>query len=144
MPNEEKLKLLSIFHYIVGGLGVLFSLFPLIHLSAGIHLLSLGSQIAPSTEEIPADFLPMFKTIPYIFIIMGGGFFLFGQVMSWFCIYSGKQIKKRQHYKLSFIVACIICAFVPLGTCLGIFSLFVLSNPDVKKLYGIYPSLARL
>jgi len=37
--DEEHLKLLSIFHYVVGGIAAFFAFFPIIHLVIGIACL---------------------------------------------------------------------------------------------------------
>ena len=42
--DEEHLRLLSIFHYIVGGLAVLFSFFPLIYAGFGVLMLYASSH----------------------------------------------------------------------------------------------------
>ncbi len=40
--DEEHLKLLSIFHYVVGGLAALFACFPIFHLIMGIVFIVLS------------------------------------------------------------------------------------------------------
>jgi hypothetical protein len=41
MDNDvDQLRLLSIFHYVVGGIAALFSLFPLIHVALGLAMIS--------------------------------------------------------------------------------------------------------
>ncbi len=42
--QQEKQRLLSTFHYIVGGMIMLFSLFPVMHLAMGVSML-----VAPDT-----------------------------------------------------------------------------------------------
>jgi hypothetical protein len=125
----EHLRLLSIFHYVVGAIGVLFACFPLIHLGIGIAFVSGAFPESTNGDQPPAWF-------GFLFIVIGGLFFLIGQIMAWLTIYSGSQIKKRSKYLLSFVVACIICMFVPFGTALGIFTIIVLSRESVKQLYG--------
>ena len=52
---KEHLRLLAIFHYIVGGIGFLVSLFPVIHLVAGLALLLMPN---PKVPEITASSFP--------------------------------------------------------------------------------------
>ena len=40
----EHIRLLSVFHYVVGGIAALFSCFPFIHLAVGIALLNGAMQ----------------------------------------------------------------------------------------------------
>jgi hypothetical protein len=44
-------------------------------------------------------------------------------------------LRKRRHRTLSFVMACLTCINIPLGTALGVFTLVVLSRPSVKALY---------
>jgi hypothetical protein len=126
--DQKHLKLIAIFHFIVGGIGVLFACLPLIHLGMGIALMT-GYFPEANNGDQPPEWLGL------LFAIMGGVFFLVAQAMAWSIIYSGFQIKKRAHYTLSFIIACIMCILVPLGTVLGVFTIIVLSRESVKKLY---------
>ena len=124
----EHLRLISLFHYIVGGIGVLFACFPLIHLGVGIAFL-IGDFNRASDGNNPQEWVGI------LFIVMGGLFFLIGQALAWLTVYSGMQIKNRKKYTLSFVVACVMCMFVPFGTILGVFTIIVLSRESVKQLY---------
>ena len=42
--DEEHLKLLSIFHYVVGGLAALFACFPIFHLIIGVVFIALSGR----------------------------------------------------------------------------------------------------
>lgn len=54
---REHLRLLSIFHYVVGGIGYLVSLFPIIHLAIGIFFLAAPEEFfaTPQPPEITAS-----------------------------------------------------------------------------------------
>jgi hypothetical protein len=71
--NEDLqyLKLLSIFHYVVGGLAALFACFPIMYIAIGILAI-----YAPGTMDSEGDAMPVF--IGWIFIIIGGGLILLG------------------------------------------------------------------
>ena len=45
------------------------------------------------------------------------------------------SLKKRQKRTFSFVIACICCMNIPLGTALGVFTLVVLSRQSVKAIY---------
>ena len=53
--DSEHLKMLALFHYIVGGLAALFACFPIIHLVLGIAMLT-GMQVVelplPTSEAV--------------------------------------------------------------------------------------------
>lgn len=131
MNNEEPLKYLqwlSVFHYIVGGIGVLFACFPLIHVGVGLSML-FGAFPELASGNSP----PMWFGL--LFVVLGGLFFLAAQALAWLIIYSGVQLRKQQKYMLSFIVAGIMCIFFPIGTVLGVLTIIVLSKEPVKNLY---------
>lgn len=126
--DQKHLRLLSIFHYIVGGILVLFACIPLIHLSIGIAVMS-GAFSGTNNGSPPPELIGL------LFAVMGGVFFVIGQALAWSIIYSGRQIKNRTNYMFSFVIACIMCMFMPFGTILGIFTIIVLSRESVKHLY---------
>ena len=64
--NEEHLRLLSVFHYVVGGLAGLFACFPLIHLIMGVAMLT--GSFENDGEGPPAFVGLMFLLIPAIII----------------------------------------------------------------------------
>jgi hypothetical protein len=127
--DVRDLDYISLFHYIAGGIMALFACIPLIHFFLGIAMVC--GSLNDSGGQAPPEWFGL------IFAIMGGIFFIFGQTIAWATIYSGRQIKKRRKYMFSFILACIMCMFVPIGTVLGVFSIIILSRPSVKELYQI-------
>jgi hypothetical protein len=57
-PDTEHLRLLAIFHYVVGGLVALFSFFPLIYTTIGtIFIFAPRHDTAKPGEELPPEFL---------------------------------------------------------------------------------------
>ena len=128
--DEEHLGLLSIFHYIVGGIGCFFACMPLIHMGLGlVFILSPETFVENGGEAPPAFF-------GWLFFVMGLLFFLIGQAISICIIVSGRFLAKRKRYMYSFVLGCIECILFPFGTVLGIFTIIVLSRDSVKELYG--------
>jgi len=127
--DQKHLQLISTFHYVVGGILVFFACMPLIHFSVGIAIMSGALDGANNANQGPPVFFGA------IFAVMGALFFIIGQALAWLIIYSGKQIKKREHYTFSFVLACVMCMFMPLGTILGIFTIILLSKESIKQLY---------
>jgi hypothetical protein len=131
MEDDLKhLKLLSIFHYVVGGLSALFSCMFLIHLIIGLSVLIAPESLSGGNGGPPPPF------VGYIFTFIGGLFFSLGIVFSCFIIYSGRLLNSKRKRMFSFVLACIECVFMPFGTVLGVFTIIVLSRESVKKLYG--------
>jgi len=128
--DNEHLKLLSIFHYVVGGIGSLFACVPLIHMGLGFMFIIAPEQITQNSCESPPEF------VGWLFFIMGLVFFLLGQSIAVAIIISGRFIAKRKNYLYSFVVGCIECAFFPFGTVLGVFTIMILSRESVKETYN--------
>jgi hypothetical protein len=132
MPqDEDHLRLLSIFHYIVAGLAALFSLFPLFYCGLGWFLLYAAAHPQHTQGEPPPAFMG------WIFIVFGCLLFLFGEALATCIALSGRFIARRRRYWFAFVVACVQCLFLPFGTILGVFTIIVLSRSSVKELFGI-------
>jgi hypothetical protein len=128
--DREHLKLLSIFHYVVGGIVAAFSMLSLLHISIGLSFI-LSPQKFPTTGDSP----PLPDEFGWIFLITGLAFLVIGLTLSICLIASGRFLAKRKRYWFSFIVACFECLFTPFGTVLGVFTVIVLSRDSVKNLY---------
>lgn len=131
MNSEEikHLELLSIFHYVVGGIIALFSCMFFMHVFMGIAMLN-GSFFGESTSgELPPPFMG------WMFLIMGSGAILFGWITAIFIIVAGRKLKARKSRLFCIIVAGIECMFMPFGTVLGIFTLITLTKESVKELF---------
>ena len=128
--DQEHLRLLSIFHYVVGGLMALFALIPVFHMVLGLlFIISPETMMGSGGEPPPAFF-------GWLFFGIGSFLFLLGQATAVCVIVSGRFLAQRRRYMFSFVVACVQCLFVPFGTVLGIFTIVVLSRESVKALYA--------
>jgi hypothetical protein len=127
--DAEHLRLLSIFHYIVGGLGAFFACFPLVHVAMGIFMVVKPEAMGGNEAGAP----------PAFFGYLMAGFGLLLVVMGWamaICtIISGRFLAQRRRRTFSIVVAAIQCLFIPLGTILGIFTIIVLGRESVQRLY---------
>lgn len=128
--DTEHLRLLSIFHYIVGGLAAFFSCFPLLYTTAGAIFIFLARHgTAKPGEDLPPEF------VGWIFVVIGSLLFLIGIAIA-ICIFiAGRSLAKHTRYWFAFVVACVECLFIPFGTILGVFTIIVLSRESVKTLF---------
>jgi hypothetical protein len=127
--DYSHLKLLSIFHFVVGGLSALFACMFLIHLFIGLSVIISPESWPSGNGEMPP------QIFGYIFTFIGGLFFILGITFSCFIIYSGVLLKRLKKRMFSFVMACIECVFLPFGTVLGVFTIIVLSRESVKQIY---------
>lgn len=130
---EEHLRLLSIFHYIVGGLGFLVSLFPIFHFGFGIFMLFSDSFI-PAEVDFPDDFPN--KIFGGAMAGIAGLMMLLGFILSSLVIFAGRKIARRERRIFCIVIAGILCMFAPFGTALGIFTIIVLTKPESRELFN--------
>lgn len=130
MNRNEQLRILSIFHYVVGGLHALFGSFGLIHFFIGLSFVANPSiWNPPHAQNAPPAWFG------WIFLIAGGGFVLFGWTLGVLTVLSGRYIAARKNRMFSIVVGAVNCALMPFGTVLGVFDIILLTNDEVKAIY---------
>lgn len=132
MPLNEQLRLLAIFHYVVGGMHALFASFGLIHFFVGLMMVA-----APETLDAGGNSPPGWFGV--LFLVFGGGFVLAGWTLGILTALSGRRIALRKCRKFSIVMGCINCALMPFGTVLGVFTILLLTRDDTRADYGESP-----
>ena len=132
--DEDHLRLLSIFHYVVGGMAALFALFPVFHLVFGLFLV-----LAPGKFETKGEPPPAF--IGWMFVIFAAAFIAIGWVFAAFVVTEGRFLAKRRHYLFCLVMGAVECIFMPFGTVLGVFTIIVLMRESVKQTFTAGNSL---
>jgi hypothetical protein len=127
--DDEQLRLLAVFHYVVAGVAALFSMFPLIHLAMGLFIIFDADKFTSKGEPPPAWF-------GWIFVIAASVFILIGLTMASLILMTGRFLSKRKHHTFCFVIAALECVFMPFGTVLGIFTLIILNRESVKQLFA--------
>jgi len=137
MTNEDSknLDLLSMFHYIVGGITALFSCLPFIHVFIGLAMIS--GKFADNHSSGPPE--PWFG---WLFVIMGAVFIVLGWGLAICMIIAGKKLKARKGRLFCMVVAGVECMLMPFGTVLGVFTLIVLNKDPVRVLFDGPPPSA--
>jgi hypothetical protein len=128
--DSDNLRLLGIFHYVVAGLAVFLSFFPLLYSAMGGFMLYGAYHPWPNNQQPPP------AVLGWIFIVLGAFFFLTGLVIVICILIAGRSLARQRRYWFAFIVACIECLFIPFGTILGVFTIIVHSREPVKTLFS--------
>jgi len=124
--DKEHLKLLSIFHYVVGAMAALFSCFPLIHIVIGFAMLSGAFD----GRDAPPKFLGL------LFIILPGIMMLCGWTLAVCIFIAGGKLARYRARTYCLVIAGLECMFMPFGTVLGIFTIIILMKDSVKELFA--------
>ncbi len=124
----EHLRLLSIFHYIVGALAALFSCLPFIHLAIGVAIVN-GAMGSGAGQQSPPTF------VGWILIAVAAVLIFIGWSIALAILVAGRFLARRTHLTYCFVVGGIECLFMPFGTVLGIFTIILLMRPTVKPLF---------
>jgi hypothetical protein len=124
--DDEHLKLLSVFHYVVGALAGLFALFPVIHLVFGLLMIFAPHTFGAQGQPPPA-------LMGWFFVIFAAVLIVLGWVFAGFVITAGRFLAKRKHHTFCLVVAGVECIFMPFGTVLGVFTIIVLMRESVKQ-----------
>lgn len=130
MNLNEQLRLLSIFHYVVGGLHALFASFGLIHFFIGLSIILYPAGWAEGNGGGPP---PLFG---FLFAGIGAVFVLAGWILGGLTILSGRFISRRVHRTFSIVMGAVNCALFPFGTVLGVFDIILLTKDETKQLYA--------
>ena len=130
--DSEHLKLLTTFHYVVGGISALFACIPIFHLIIGLAMIFSPGHAFDAKGQ---DAFPL-KLFGLMFAVIGGTAILFGWTLAACIIYAGRCLAVRKKYTFCLVMAGIACMFMPFGTVLGVFTIIVLMRPSVKELFG--------
>jgi hypothetical protein len=126
--DVQHLRYLTIGHYVGAAITALFACFPLIHFSVGLIMLLTPPEMVGGESFPPRWFGLMFALI-------GGAAVLFGWAFAALIFVAGRSLAARKRYMFCFVVAALCCAFFPLGTVLGVFTILVLTRPTVKAMF---------
>lgn len=130
--DATHLRLLSIFHYVIGGMIAVFSLIPLIHVALGIGILT-GALPMNDANGNPSE--DGGRMAGWIFIVIGAVIVIGGVTLGAFIAYAGRCLAQQRRHTLCMVVAALSCLCMPLGTVLGVFTLIVLLRPSVKSAF---------
>ena len=128
--DREHLKLLSIFHFVFGGLALVGIGFLFVHYFI-LHTVFSNPDMWKSQPQImpPKAFLDAFIWF-YLFM---GFLLLTGLVLN---VLSGLFLLQKGNRLFSVIIGGLNCLQIPFGTALGVITIIVLSRDSVRQLYA--------
>lgn len=132
--DEQHLKLLSVFHYVISGLVGLFSLFSVIYIAMGLAIVYAPEKFLEHQGEAPPEFFG------WVVAGMGCVLLLFGLALAASVLLAGRSLASRTRHTYCLVVAGIECLFMPFGTILGVFTIVVLMRDSVKVLFQAIPA----
>jgi hypothetical protein len=124
--DSEHVRLLSIFHYVLGGIVGVFSCLPIFHVALGLIMIFSPGAFPDGNGQPPPPFIGWF------FVALGSAVIVLGWSLAVCLLLSGWFLSRRKHYIFCMVIAGLACLYVPFGTVLGVFTFIVLGRPSVR------------
>jgi hypothetical protein len=129
--DRDHLNLLSVFHYVVAGMGLLGGAFLVVHY---LFMNILMNEVVRDQKASPPpqEFFLVMKMLYAVFgVLLGVGILV--------NVLSALFMRQRRHRVFSMVVAGLNCLQFPFGTVLGVFTFIVLMRESVQALYQAPP-----
>ncbi|HTS16143.1 MAG TPA: hypothetical protein VMP11_01075 [Verrucomicrobiae bacterium] len=124
--DADKLLLLSIFHYIIGGFAALSSVLALPFLVLACPAALVSKQVGQGALA------PRFGSI---FLLIGCAILLLIGTCAALLITAGRSLATHKRYTFCLIIAVLELFFFPFGTILGLITLIVLTRQSTQQLF---------
>jgi hypothetical protein len=128
--DDQHLKLLSIFHYILGGILLLVGCLFILQVWMVVAMATGEWEFRPNETRVPTQF----AWVMAIFLAL---FLLFAWTLAVLVFLTGRKIAQRKNHLFCMVVAAMECLVNPIGTLLGVFTIIILMRPSVKEKFGI-------
>jgi hypothetical protein len=126
--DDEHLRLLSIFHFVVGGLAVAGIAFLCLHFLFFYFVFANPAMWKGQQNPPPEGFFQIFV---WVYVFMGFMLVTAGVLN----VLSGLFLRQRTNRTFSLVVAGLDCLQIPCGTILGVFTIVVLTRDSVRVSY---------
>jgi hypothetical protein len=133
-PSEDEryLKVLSVCHYVCGGLVAFMTVIPALYIALGVMTDSM-SMAPPNAARHGAD---PGAVMGGIFIALGIAGVVLCLGIAAMLVFAGRALAARNRSTLIIVSACVMCMWVPIGTVLGVFTLVLMQRPGMKALFN--------
>jgi hypothetical protein len=131
--DNEHLRLLSIFHFVIGGLALLMLPLLVMHFLFFITVVANANawpqgHAPPAPRDIVGPMIAMYCVVALMAFTLAG----INILSVWF-------LRRKTHRVFSLVVAGLDCLQMPYGTVLGVFTILVLTRPSVQSMYETSP-----
>ena len=123
--NGDMISLVSIFHFVLGGFQMLFSLVGLVYVAIGAMMAS-GAMESTKGNPPPPELGWIFGGVGVVFVLV----FI---TVGFLTIRTGINIRRRRRRTFCMVIDSILCLMVPFGTIVGIFGLVLLTKAETVK-----------
>jgi hypothetical protein len=128
--DHDALRLLGIFHFVLAGLFVLFSVLPLLYVAIGTFAI-----FASSAQNTPPADQQVVALVGGVFIAIGITASLILLAVAACVALAGRYLLQQRKYTYCLVISAVELIFMPFGTILGVFTLVVLLRESVKELF---------
>lgn len=128
--DDEHIKLLAIFHFVIAGLALLGIAFLIAHYCLMRMMFSNPDfwKVQNNAPPLPKDF---FKVFIWFYLFFGCILGVAGLLN----LLSGLFLRRKKYRIFSMVVAGLNCLQIPFGTVLGVFTIVVLTRNSVCQRY---------
>lgn len=131
--DDDHLRLLSLFHYILGGLTIFGSCFFLIYLFMGVAMMANPQAFHNGKPTPPGGNAD--EMGGWVLTIVGAVGLLIGWTIGGLTAYAGKCLSQHRASTFVMVMSVINCLSMSFGTVLCVFTIVVLSRPSIKALF---------
>ena len=127
--DDQHLRLLTIFHYVLAAIIGLTACIPIIHLVVGA--LMIGGAFDKGSSSGPPE------PVGWLFVGIAATVILLGWAAAVLTAMAGRFLAARRNYTFCMVVAGLLCLIMPMGTVLGVFTIVVLMRESVRAQFGL-------
>ncbi len=129
--DQEHLKLLAIFHFVVVGLTLIGTAFLFVHYFI-MHTAFSNPEMWKSQKGATPPPKEFFEALIWMYVFFGAMLVL-ASVLN---LLSAIFLLQKRHRIFSIIIGGLNCLQIPVGPALGVFTIIVLSRDSVRELYS--------
>jgi hypothetical protein len=135
--NRQYIDFLAACNYFAAALAFLFGCFPIFHVLFGVGIFLGALQESFNGAAFPG-LLGSLMALFFLFMgtLMVLSFWAYGYGM----MKSAQYLKRRERYVFCMVMAAVSCILFPIGTALGVFTIILLLQEDVKVDFGVLES----